>query len=86
MAATWRRNLALAVITVLVIGALVYAFLPQPVPVDLAGVSRGALQVTVDDEGRTRVKEIYVVSAPVAGRVLRIESHVSDPVEAGETE
>ncbi len=85
MAATWRRNLALAVITVLVIGALVYAFLPQPVPVDLAEVSRGALQVTVDDEGRTRVKEIYVVSAPVAGRVLRIESHVGDPVTAGAT-
>jgi HlyD family secretion protein len=85
MSATWRRNLVLSAIVVLVVGALVYAFQPQPVPVDLAEVSRGALQVTVDDEGRTRVKEIYVVSAPVAGRVLRIDRHVGDPVKAGET-
>jgi HlyD family secretion protein len=77
--------LVLAVIVALVAGALVYAFLPQPVPADLAKVARGALRVTVDDEGRTRVKEVYVVSAPLAGRVLRIERHVGDPVKAGET-
>jgi HlyD family secretion protein len=85
MSPAWRRNLVLAVIVALVAGALVYAFLPQPVPADLAEVSRGALRVTVDDEGRTRVKEVYVVSAPVAGRVLRIDRHVGDQVEAGET-
>ena len=85
MRASLRRNLVLAVIAVLVAAVLVYAFLPQPVPADLAEVSRGTLRVTVDDEGRTRVKEIYVVSAPVAGRVLRIDRHVGDPVKAGET-
>ncbi len=85
MRASWRRNLVLTAIAALVAAVLVYAFLPQPVPADLAEVSRGALRVTVDDEGRTRVKEVYVVSAPVAGRVLRIESHVGDQVEAGET-
>ena len=85
MRASLRRNLVLAVIAVLVAAVLVYAFLPQPVPADLAEVSRGALRVTVDDEGRTRVKEVYVVSAPVAGRVLRIDRHVGDPVKAGET-
>jgi len=85
MRASLRRNLVLAVIAVLVAAVLVYAFLPQPVPADLAEVSRGALRVTVDDEGRTRVKEVYVVSAPVAGRVLRIDRHVGDQVKAGET-
>jgi HlyD family secretion protein len=85
MHGSWKRNLALAAIAVLVAGALVYAFLPQPVPADLAEVVRGTLKVTVEDEGRTRVKEVYVVSAPVGGRVLRIERHVGDPVKAGET-
>jgi HlyD family secretion protein len=85
MGGSWRRTLILAAIGALVAAVLVYAFLPQPVPADLAEVSRGALRVTVDDEGRTRVKEVYVVSAPVAGRVLRIDRHVGDPVTAGET-
>ncbi len=85
MHGSWKRNLVLTAVAVLVAGALVYAFLPQPVPADLADVSRGALRVTVDDEGRTRVKEVYIVSAPVAGRVLRIDRHVGDPVKAGET-
>jgi HlyD family secretion protein len=85
MGGSWRRTLILATIGALVAAVLVYAFLPQPVPADLAEVSRGALRVTVDDEGRTRVKEVYVVSAPVAGRVLRIDRHVGDPVTAGET-
>jgi HlyD family secretion protein len=85
MGGSWRRTLILAAIGALVAAVLVYAFLPQAVPADLAEVSRGALRVTVDDEGQTRVKEVYVVSAPVAGRVLRIDRHVGDPVTAGET-
>ncbi|MEE9301603.1 MAG: HlyD family efflux transporter periplasmic adaptor subunit [Alphaproteobacteria bacterium] len=70
---------------VLLAGGLVYAFWPRPVPVDLGEASRGSLRVTVDDEGRTRVKEVYVVSAPVAGHARRIEIHVGDEVVTGET-
>lgn len=64
---------------------IVYAFLPNPVEVDVAHVERGSLQVTVDHEGKTRIKERYVVSAPLAGRLLRVELHPGDAVEAGLT-
>lgn len=80
-----RRGLFTTVLGAALAGALIYAFWPRPVPVDLGEVTRGTLRVTVNDEGRTRVKEIYVVSAPLAGRMLRIKSHVGDAVVAEET-
>src|SRR5579859_8220548 len=43
------------------------------------------MRVEVSDEGRTRVREIYVVSAPVAGRLLRVQGHAGDPVIGGKT-
>lgn len=79
------RLLIWGVLGTLLAGGLIYAFWPQPVPVDLREVTRGSLRVTVGDEGRSRVKDIYVVSAPVAGRMLRIEAEVGDEVTAGET-
>jgi HlyD family secretion protein len=45
---------------------------PRPIPVDLATVTKGPMEVTVDDEGKTRVRHVYTVSAPIAGKVLRI--------------
>lgn len=66
-------------------GVLVYAFLPRPIAVDLAPVKRGPLRVTIDEEGKTRVRERYVVSAPLAGRLLRVEVHAGDSVVAGKT-
>jgi HlyD family secretion protein len=56
-----------------------------PLPVDVTTAVRGSLRVTLDHEGRTRVRERYVVAAPVAGRVLRIELEPGDPVTAGRT-
>src|SRR5690606_22617122 len=64
---------------------LVFAFRPQAVPVDVAEASRGAMLVTVRDEGRTRVQEEYVVSSPVAGRLLRVDLEPGDHVHAGDT-
>jgi len=72
-------------VLVVVLGALVWAFWPQPVPVDLARADRGAFEVTLREDGQTRVREIYVVSTPIAGRVLRFEGEVGDEVIAGET-
>ncbi|HXC59811.1 MAG TPA: HlyD family efflux transporter periplasmic adaptor subunit [Steroidobacteraceae bacterium] len=66
------------------IGLLV-AFRPRPVTVDIVDIQRGSLVVTVGDEGITRVHDIYVLSAPVTGRVHRIDLHVGDPVIAGKT-
>jgi HlyD family secretion protein len=61
------------------------AMMPRPVPADFAGVGRGELQVTLDQEGKTRVRDRFVMSAPMPGRVLRIGLEPGDPVVAGET-
>ena len=62
-----------------------WAFRPQPVAADFAAVERGPLEVTVEDEGRTRVRDRYVVSAPLPGRMRRIELEPGDPVTAMKT-
>jgi HlyD family secretion protein len=85
MGLTGRRVLIWGVLSALLAAGLAFAFWPQPVPVDLGEVARGPLRVTVDEEGRTRVKDVYVVSAPLAGRMFRIEGKVGDAVRAGET-
>ena len=69
---------------VVVVALLALAFRPQAVPVDLAEVTRGSLVVTVRDEGRTRVRDEYIVSAPVSGRLRRIELDAGAHVHAGE--
>ncbi len=79
---TWSIRAGLAVLAGL---ALYFTFRTRPVPVDLAHVERGSLRVTVSDDGETRVREVYVVSAPLPGRVLRFQGDVGDPVTAGET-
>lgn len=73
-----------SLVAMLVIG-LAFAFRPQAVVVDTVSVSRGELVVTVDDEGETRVHDIYVLSAPVAGHMRRVVLHAGDPVVALET-
>lgn len=78
-------RIAALVIGLAVVALVVWALLPKPVPVDLATVTRGELMVTVDEEGETRVHDRYLVSAPFAGRVLRIDLEPGDPVVAGET-
>lgn len=58
------------------------AFRPTPIPVDIGTVTMGPLRVTVDAEGQTRVTDRYVVSAPVDGRLQRIDLEAGDAVEA----
>jgi HlyD family secretion protein len=74
----------LAVLAAIAAG-LGYAFMPQPVEVDLVEVQRGDLQVTVNEDGKTRIQEKYVVSAPLNGRILRISLDPGDTVVAGKT-
>ena len=69
----------------LVVAVIALSFRPQPVPVDMAAAQTGGLRVTIDEEGMTRVRDRYVVSAPVAGRLQRVELRPGDPVEAGTT-
>ncbi len=58
------------------------ALMPRPVDVEVAQVTRGPLRVTVQEDGKTRIREKYVVSAPVEGRLSRIELKSGDPIEA----
>jgi HlyD family secretion protein len=83
-APTWRRRLPL-VGGVLLVALIVAGLWPRGVPVEVATVTRGPLVVTVDEEGMTRVKNRYVVSAPVAGQLRRIDWKAGAPVEAGKT-
>lgn len=69
-------TLALAVL-------LVFAFRPRPVLVDIGEITRGPLTVAVRDEARTRARNVYVVSAPVSGRLLRVGNRAGERVEAG---
>ena len=65
--------------------ALALALRPAPAEVDVASVARGRLAVTLDEEGETRVRDRYVVSAPVPGRLRRIDLEPGDPVQAEKT-
>lgn len=82
---TWRRLTIWGVLALAIAAGLVYAFRPQPALVDLVTLSPGPMTVTVDEEGETRVRDIYVLSAPVTGRALRIDADVGDQVMANET-
>jgi HlyD family secretion protein len=78
------RKLLLALVGVLIVATLVWAFWPKPVEVDIAPVTRGPLQVAVEDDGMTRIKDRYVVSAPLGGQLLRIRPEAGDVVEDGQ--
>jgi HlyD family secretion protein len=79
------RRLVTAAVVLAVVALLVWAFQPAPVPVEIATVTPGPLEVTLDEEGETRVRDRFVVSAPVTGRVRRIELEPGDPVQANRT-
>lgn len=65
------------------LGALVWAFMPKPALIELADVTRGRFEQTVDEDGKTRVRERFVVTAPLAGRVQRITLKAGDAVARG---
>ncbi len=71
---------------IFLVGFLVYGFWPRATKVDMAKVVRGSLTVTVDDDGETRIREKYLVAAPVTGKLLRLQLHAGDRVERGKTE
>ena len=74
------KRALLAAFALLLASAFIYALLPNPILVDVAVVSEGTLEVTVDEEGETRIREIYTVSAPIAGKVRRSPREVGDEV------
>lgn len=62
----------------------VFALVPQPVSVEVATIDRGTVRASLLDEGRTRMREVYVVSAPVSGRLLRVAVEPGDRVQKNE--
>ncbi len=77
----WRRRVAFALVAVLVAWGLYQGFRPQPVEVDLGTARRAPLRVSVEQEGRTRVVDRYVVTAPVNGYARRVRLEVGDVIE-----
>ncbi|HET9953992.1 MAG TPA: HlyD family efflux transporter periplasmic adaptor subunit [Polyangiaceae bacterium] len=79
----WVRR-GVYVVVALVVGTLiVIAVLPKPIPVERASVTRGVLRVTVDEVGRARVRDRYIISAPLAGNVSRAELRAGDRIRPG---
>ena len=80
------RRLVWWIIGVIIAGGTVYvAMRPQRLLVDTAIVRLAPMQVTIDEDGITRIRERYVVSTPLSGRLLRITLDVGDPVNANQT-
>ena len=73
-----------SVAAVVLIAVITFSMLPTPVEADLAKVDRGDVRVEVVDEGRTRMHDVYVISAPITGRVLRVTVEPGDTVKAGD--
>jgi HlyD family secretion protein len=70
---------------VLLLGLIVAGLWPRPVPVETARASRGILRATVNEEGKTRIKQRYLISAPLTGQLRRIPFKAGAEVQAGKT-
>lgn len=79
----WIKRGLMVGFLVAVAAMVVMAWMPKPLPVETAEVTRGELVVTVSEDGRSRVKDRYVVSAPLSGNLGRIELHPGDNVTEG---
>src|SRR5690348_18272818 len=84
MARATRRVLVGILIAIVLGGIVAYAFWPSSVLVETAKASRGPLQVAVNEEGQTRVHDRFVLSSPVAGRLMRVSLEDGDTVQRNE--
>ena len=79
------QRIVAALVGLAVVTLLAWAIWPKPVPVDIAAIATGPLEVTVEDEGITRIREVYTVSAPIGGKMQRAPREVGDDVTAKKT-
>ena len=91
---SWMKRAGWSLVLGAMLAGLTWFAWPRPIAVDIAVVTKGPMEVTVDDEAKTRIRHIYTVYAPIAGKVLRISHpsgsqeasvHVGDQVTADET-
>lgn len=79
------KNKRLIAGVIVVVGIVAAAMWPSSLEVGITTVTRGPMQVTIDEDGVTRIRDRFVVSAPVAGRLHRVELEPGDPVVGGKT-
>lgn len=79
------RSLLLLAIAAVAVAALIWMMMPAAVPVETGEVTSGPLEVRLEEPGRTRVREVFIVSAPLAGKTMRITLHAGDTIRAGQT-
>jgi HlyD family secretion protein len=80
-----RLTIGRAVTVILLLAAaagIAWSLMPRPIPVETATVTKGRFVATVDEDGKTRVRERYVVAAPLAGRLTRVNLKAGDKVNA----
>jgi len=81
----WPRRILAGVFVVAAATAGWWALREQPQQVDTATVVEGPMQVSIREQGITRVREVYAVSTPIAGHLARTALEEGDRVEAGKT-
>jgi len=79
-----RRNISIIAASAACVAALAWAFAPRPLEVETATVTRGRFEQSVEEDGRTRLRERFTISAPVAARLARIRLREGDSVNAGD--
>ena len=77
----WRNHIGMIIGIFVVVLLIGIGFIPRPVMVDSAEIVRDTLKVTVEEEGKTRVIDRFVISAPVAGFMRRMELNVGDEIK-----
>ena len=80
----WRKHPVITSITVLIVCLLIWGFWPQPVFVEAVAAKRAPLTITIEEEGRTRVVDRYIISVPVDGVACRQTLNVGDEVKQGQ--
>jgi len=79
-----RRRILIITVAATVVLAVIYGFMPKAIQVDAIAAKKGPMRVTVDEEGKTRVRDRFVISAPVAGYLRRVELDVGDSAVKGQ--
>jgi HlyD family secretion protein len=79
------RRLIIGLVILAVLAAAGWALWPRPVAVDAVTIGRQDIEVTIEEEGKARIREIFTVSAPIAGKMLRVSLHPGDTVTKDET-
>jgi HlyD family secretion protein len=79
-----QTKIAWTLAAAVIIGGLIFVFRPKPIAVETATIRRGTLQATIDEEGKTRMHDHFVLAATVGGNLRRIQLHAGDSVRTGQ--